>query len=75
MKVRGANVHHALIGLASLNTVEIREHMNEAGKMNLMPVRKHRKGRRLEDFTEELTKIAGCRGSLQQTGQRRGYCK
>ena len=64
-KVRCVNIHHALIGLASFNTVEIREHMKEAGIINLMPVRKHRKGRRPGEFTEELTRIAECRGSSE----------
>ena len=64
-KGRGVDIHHALIGLASFNTVEIREHMKEAGIINLMPVRKHRKGRRPGEFTEELTRIAECRGSSE----------
>ena len=60
-RIKGANLDHDLIGLASANTVEIREHMKEKGISSLMPARKFSKGKRPGEFTEELTQMADCR--------------
>ena len=42
--IKGVNIQHALIGLASFNTNEIREHMKERCILNLMPERKYKRG-------------------------------
>ena len=62
-RIKGVSIQHALIGLASFNTKEIREHMRERGILNLMPARKHKKGVRPGEFTEELSKMAESRSS------------
>ena len=70
-KVKGVNICHALVGLASANTKEIKDHMKERGITNVMPVRKSSKGKRPGEFTEELTKLAECRkaGEVQDLGE------
>ena len=57
-KIKGVNLHHALIGLASFNTREIRKHMEESGILHLMPERRHSRGKRPGEFTDELTRLA-----------------
>ena len=60
-----------MIGLASANTTEIKEHMREKGIINLMPIRKFSRGKRPGEFTDELTRMAECRraGNVDDLGE------
>ena len=60
-RIRGVNIQHALIGLASANTQAIRTDMRELEILHIMPVRKFSRGTRPGEFTEELTRMAEVR--------------